>query len=289
MTTHEDARPRHVTRFAPSPTGLLHLGHAYAALQAAEAAAGGRFLLRIEDIDQGRCKPAFEEAIFEDLAWLGLVWETPVRRQSEHFADYQAALNRLKHENLLYPCFCTRADTQREIASAANAPHLAAMGAEGPVYPGTCRHLSAAEQKRRVDAGAPYAWRLRTDEAAAAMQALIWRDNIRGEVTATPQVLGDVVLARKDTPVSYHLACTWDDALQGVTLVTRGEDLFAATHIHRLLQALLHLPIPCYHHHRLITGPDGKKFSKRDRSTTIRALREAGRSPGEVLAMAAHR
>lgn len=275
-----------VTRFAPSPTGLLHLGHAYAALFA-QAAAGpeGRLLLRIEDIDQGRCRPAFEAAIFEDLAWLGLTWETPVRKQSEHMDEYRAALARLDRDGFLYPCFCTRADIQREIAAAATAPHLAKMGPDGPVYPGTCRHLSATARQQRLDAGTPYASRLRTEDAVAATGPLTWTDRARGKIEATPEIFGDVVLARKDTPASYHLACTWDDALQGVTLVTRGEDLLAATHIHRLLQALWKLPAPEYHHHPLITDADGKKFSKRDQAPTLRALREAGKSPADVIAM----
>lgn len=276
-----------ITRFAPSPTGFLHLGTAYAALIAARAAGpSGRFLLRIEDIDQGRCRPECEAAIFEDLAWLGLVWEQPVRCQSEHFAEYAAALGALEKQDLLYPCFCTRADIQREIASAASAPHVGpAMGPDGPVYPGTCRHLSTAEQRRRMDAGEAYALRLRMDAATAATGALAWQDAGRGEQRAAPDVFGDVVLARKDTPASYHLACTWDDALQGITLVTRGEDLFAATHVHRLLQALWKLPTPLYHHHGLVLAPDGKKFSKRDQSPTLRALRAEGKTPDDVLKM----
>jgi len=273
------------TRFAPSPTGYLHLGHAYAALVAASAAAdGGRFLLRLEDIDQGRCRPAFEAAIYEDLAWIGMTWETPVRRQSEHFADYRAALARLERMSLLYPCFCTRQDIAREIANAAAAPH--ASGPEGPVYPGTCRSLPDSESIQRMDAGEVYALRLRMDDAAAAAGLLSWHDTGKGVVVATPEIFGDVVLARKDVPASYHLACTWDDALQGVTLVTRGEDLFAATHVHRLLQALLDLPVPRYFHHALLTGADGKKFSKRDKAPTLRVLRESGRTAAEVLQMA---
>jgi glutamyl-Q tRNA(Asp) synthetase len=239
-------------------------------------------LLRIEDIDRGRCRPEFEAAIYEDLAWLGLMWEGLVRRQSEHFDDYRVALDRLEREGLLYPCFCTRAD----IAAAASAPHLQARGPDGPIYPGTCRQLSRTEQRRRKDAGMPYALRLRMDVAGAAVGALSWRDTTHGKIIATPELFGDVVLARKDTPASYHLACTWDDALQGVTLVTRGEDLFAATHIHRLLQALLRLPTPAYAHHGLLTGADGKKFSKRDQAPTLRALREGGRSAADVRVLA---
>ena len=269
-----------VTRFAPSPTGYLHLGTAYAALIAARA--GKRFLLRIEDIDQSRCRPEFEDAGHEDLGWLGLTWEHPVRRQSEHFAEYTAALASLEKQDLLYPCFCTRADIQREIAGAASAPHV---GPDGPVYPGTCQHLTSAAQRRRMDAGEAYALRLRMDAAIAGAGALTWHDAARGEQRASPEIFGDVVLARKDTPASYHLACTWDDALQGITLVTRGEDLFAATHVHRLLQALWRLPTPLYHHHGLVLAPDGKKFSKRDQSPTLRALRAEGKTPDDVLRM----
>jgi glutamyl-Q tRNA(Asp) synthetase len=272
-----------VTRFAPSPTGHLHLGHAFAALFAEEAAraGGGRFLLRIEDIDQGRCRPEFEAAILEDLAWLGLRWEGPVRRQSEHFADYGAALDRLRALGLLYPCFCTRRDIRREIEAAGHAPH----GPDGPLYPGTCRALSEAERERRVAAGEPYALRLDVAPAIARAGPLAWRDRERGRIEAAPALFGDVVLARKDAPTSYHLAVTLDDHLQGVTLVTRGEDLFAATHVHRLLQALLGLESPDYHHHRLLTDRAGRRFAKRDRSLTLRALRAAGRTPAEVRAV----
>ena len=274
------------TRFAPSPTGFLHLGTAYSALFAAAAAGpGGRFLLRIEDIDTGRSRPDFEAAIYEDLAWLGLGWETPVRRQSEHLDDYRAVVARLQTDGLLYPCFCTRADIQREIAGAASAPHLVAMGPDGPIYPGTCRHLSTQEQQRRMDAGDSYALRLRMNEAVTRTGPLTWHDAARGEIKATPDIFGDVVLARKDAPASYHLACTWDDALQSVTLVTRGEDLLPATHIHRLLQALWKLPTPRYHHHALLKAPDGKKFSKRDQAMTLRSWREAGKSKDDVVAM----
>jgi len=276
----------HVTRFAPSPTGFLHLGTAYSALFAARAAGGGgRFLLRIEGIDGGRCRPEFESAVYEDLAWLGLVWERPVRRQAEHFSAYAAVVGRMKTEGLLYPCFCTRAEIEREVAAAASAPHLTTMGPDGPIYPGTCRYLSTAQQRVRMDAGTPYALRLRMDEARARAGALTWHDAALGEVNATPEIFGDVVLARKDVPASYHLACTWDDALQGVTLVTRGKDLVPATHIHRLLQALWKAPAPAYHHHPLLIGPDGKKFSKRDQAPTIRALREAGKTADDVVKM----
>ncbi len=277
-----------VTRFAPSPTGLLHLGSAYSALFAARAAreAGGRFLLRIEDIDRTRCRPEFTAALFEDLAWLGLRWEEPVRVQSEHFDDYRAALARLDAMGLVYPCFCTRSEILAEIAAAGGAPHPAdPHGADGPLYPGTCRRLSAGERAARLARGDDHAFRLDTAKAAARAGPLAWHDRARGPQTARPELLGDVVLARKDTPTSYHLAVTLDDHLQGVTLVTRGEDLFAATHIHRLLQALLGLAVPGYHHHKLLTGPDGRRFAKRDRALTLRALRESGRTPAEVRAM----
>jgi glutamyl-Q tRNA(Asp) synthetase len=278
-----------VTRFAPSPTGLIHLGSAYSALFAEHAAreSGGRFLLRIEDIDRTRCRPEFTGAIFEDLAWLGLSWEEPVRVQSEHFADYRAALARLDAKGLVYPCFCTRTEIMAEIAAAGGAPHLAdPHGAQGPLYPGTCRRLSADERAARLARGDDHAIRLDSAKAAAQAGPLSWHDRARGEQAARPELLGDAVLARKDTPTSYHLAVTLDDHLQGITLVTRGEDLFVATHTHRLLQALLGLGVPDYYHHKLITGPDGRRFAKRDRALTLRAMREAGRTPAEVRTMA---
>jgi glutamyl-Q tRNA(Asp) synthetase len=269
-----------VTRFAPSPTGYLHLGHAYSALIGwrAARAAGGRFLLRLEDIDRARCRPEFAAAIQEDLAWLGLDWDGPVRIQSEHFADYRAALDRLAAASLLYPCFCSRAAIMVEVARTAVAPH----GPDGPLYPGTCRALGAAERVRRIGAGEGFALRLDMGAALARAGALFWEDEQRGRIAADPVRFGDVVLARKDTPASYHLAVTVDDALQGVTLVTRGEDLFAATHIHRLLQALLELPVPRWWHHQLLTDATGRRYAKRDRALTLRALREAGRDAKEV-------
>lgn len=268
-----------VTRFAPSPTGWLHLGHAYAALFAQEQAAGGRFLIRLEDIDGTRARPEYVGAIFEDLAWLGLEWEEPVRRQSEHFDDYRAALKRLEAMGVLYPCFCTRREIQEEIARAGNAP----QGPDGPLYPGTCRGRSAEERVQRMAAGEQYA--LRLDVAKAVKQAageLVWTDRGRGTFKAQPAVFGDVVLARKDTPASYHLAVVVDDALQGITLVTRGEDLLEATHLHRLLQALLGLPVPEWRHHGLITDENGKRLAKRDDARSLRSLREAGWTPERV-------
>jgi glutamyl-Q tRNA(Asp) synthetase len=273
-----------VTRFAPSPTGHLHLGHAHSALVGWHAArnAGGRFLLRIEDIDTGRCRPEFTAAIIEDLTWLGLDWDGPARVQSAHLADYRGALDRLAHSGVIYPCFCTRADIKAEMARADAAPH----GPEGPLYPGTCRALAPAEREARIAAGAPFALRLEMARAVALVGPLSWHDAFAGTVAADPLSHGDVVLARKDAPTSYNLAVTVDDALQGVTLVTRGEDLFAATHVHRLLQALLGLPTPHYRHHPLVTDASGRRFAKRDRAMTLRLLRESGRAPAEVLKMA---
>ncbi|MCF8506982.1 MAG: tRNA glutamyl-Q(34) synthetase GluQRS [Caulobacter sp.] len=271
---------RPVTRFAPSPTGHLHLGHAHSALFA--AAQGGTFLLRIEDIDAGRCRPEFEDSIAEDLAWLGLDWPKPVRRQSEHMDDYAAALARLEGLGLLYPCFCTRREIRDEVAGAGRAPH----GPEGALYGGACRRLSDAQCAERKTEGRPWASRLDVGRAVALTGPLVFHDRGRGRIEADPRMFGDVVLARKDAPTSYHLAVTVDDALQGVTLVTRGEDLLAATHIHRLLQALLGLDVPEYHHHGLLRDAQGRRLAKRDRAATLRSLREAGRTPEEVRAMA---
>ncbi|MGH7089954.1 MAG: tRNA glutamyl-Q(34) synthetase GluQRS [Stellaceae bacterium] len=275
-----------VTRFAPSPAGLLHLGHAYAALFAWRRAreASGRFLLRLEDIDATRCREEFAAGILEDLAWLGLDWDGPVRRQSQHLDEYRAALARLDAMGLIYPCFCTRAEIRAEIARAERAP----QGPEGPLYPGTCRALLAAERAERIASGAPYALRLDVARAAERTGALAWEDERAGTVAADPLSLGDVVLARKDAPTSYHLAVTCDDAAQGVTLVTRGADLFAATHIHRLLQALFYLPTPRYCHHALIADAAGRRLAKREGAPSLRALRQSGRSPEAVRAMAAN-
>jgi glutamyl-Q tRNA(Asp) synthetase len=273
-----------VTRFAPSPTGYLHLGHAASALTGWLAAkrTGGRFILRIEDIDATRCRPEYEAAIHEDLAWLGLDWERPVRRQSEHMADYAAAIERLRELAVLYPCFCTRQAIAAEIAAATNAPH----GPDGPIYPGTCRRLTAEERATRMDQGQSYALRLDAAAAGRLTGPLSWQEEGRGTVTVEPGKLGDAVLARKDVEASYHLAVTVDDALQGVTLVTRGEDLFHATHLHRVLQALLGLAVPSYKHHILLTNAAGRRLAKRDGAFALRALRLVGRSPDEVRAMA---
>jgi glutamyl-Q tRNA(Asp) synthetase len=270
-----------ITRFAPSPTGLLHLGHAYAALFAFEEAraAEGRFLLRMEDIDLTRVRPEYEAAIHDDLRWLGLAWEEPVRRQIEHFADYRAALDKLESLGVLYPCFCTRREIQDEIARAGAAPH----GPEGPVYPGICRNLSAAEVEARKATGRDYALRLHLDKAMQiAGSGLAWDDLAHGRFVADPSPLGDVVLARKETPTSYHLAVVVDDAAQGITLVTRGEDLLPATHLHRVLQGLLDLPVPQWKHHRLITDDQGRRLAKRDNARALRTLREQGWTPDRV-------
>ena len=270
-------------RFAPTPSGYMHLGHAYSALIAwANARAeGSRFLLRIEDIDRSRCRPAFEQAIYQDLAWLGVDWRRPVRRQSEHMADYAEALKALGEKGVLYPCFCTRSEVRAEIENADAAPH----GPDGPHYPGTCRSLSRAEQNRRIRAGKAHALRIDMAKATALAGPLTWTDRKRGEVRADPLSAGDVVLARKDVPTSYHLAVTVDDHLQGVSLVTRGWDLFHATHVHRLLQALLGLDTPVYYHQPMITDPNGVRLAKRNRAMTLRALRNARKTAGDVRRM----
>lgn len=278
-----------ITRFAPSPTGFLHLGHAYAALFAFEQArrAGGRFLIRIEDIDATRCRPEFEQAIFEDLAWLGeglpgWGWEEPVRRQSENMDSYAKAAAALQATGLAYPCFCTRAQILAEVQKAAAAPHES----NTPVYPGTCRTLSASAQRTRMEEGARYALRLNMTRALKKAGELFFREEGRGELRARPETFGDFVIARKEMPASYHLACTLDDDLQGVTLVTRGVDLAEATHVQRLLQALLGLKTPDYLHHKLVRDESGRRLAKRDKDATIRALRESGMSPADVRALA---
>ena len=264
-----------VTRFAPSPTGLLHLGHAFAALTAAQA--GDRFLLRIEDIDTTRLRQEFVDAIFEDLTWLGLRWEEPVLRQSTRFDAYLSALSELNRRGLLYRCFCTRKEIAEEIARASEAPH----GPEGPLYPGTCRHLTDVERKSRIASGASYALRLDVQKAASAAGPLTFTEH-GSTIAVDPLLFGDVVLARKETPVSYHLVVVVDDAFQEVTLVTRGNDLLPATHIQRVLQALLGLPDPAYAHHRLILDSQGRKFSKRDKAVTLRELRASGETPASL-------
>ncbi|SDA25753.1 tRNA glutamyl-Q(34) synthetase GluQRS [Sphingomonas sp. NFR15] len=267
-----------VTRFAPSPTGRLHIGHAASAIRAHDHARtrGGRVLLRIEDIDGTRSRPEFIAGIEEDLRWLGLTWDGPALRQSARLDAYTTALDRLRGMGLLYRCFCTRA----EIAASLSAPH---GGPDGPLYPGTCRRLSAADAAAR--AAAPHCWRIDMAAAVARTGPLGWDDAQAGDITANPLAHGDVVLARKDAPASYHLAVTVDDAWQGVTDVVRGADLFAATDVHRLLQALLGLPTPRYHHHPLLTDAAGKRLAKRDGAPTLAALRDRG-TDGIALAAA---
>jgi glutamyl-Q tRNA(Asp) synthetase len=275
-----------VTRFAPSPTGRLHLGHAYSAILAHDYArtGGGAFLLRIEDIDPGRTREGFVDGIVEDLAWLGLAWDGEFVRQSRRLPLYAAALDRLKAEGLVYPCFCTRSAIAAEIAASASAPHpgsgSGAGGPDGPLYPGTCRRLSASDRRSR--AHEPHAWRLDSAAASARAGPLYWRDGDT-EVQAEPEAFGDVVLARKDAPTSYHLAVTVDDADQGVTDVVRGRDLYSATDVHRLLQALLGLPTPHYHHHPLLTDSEGRRLAKRHGAPALADLRAAG-ADGRALA-----
>lgn len=278
--------PQLITRFAPSPTGLLHRGHAYAAIAAHDLAGnhGGQFLVRLEDIDNTRCRSEFEQSIFDDLSWLGLTWKQPVRRQSEHLNEYRLAVDILQKRGLLFPCFCTRRDIQEEIQRAGGAP----QGEEGPLYPGICRRLSVDEQQQRMNSGEPYALRLDLQlamtlaEREVGRHGLTWHDRNRGTQTAQPQHFGDVVLVRKDIGCSYHLAVVLDDALQQVSLVTRGSDLFEATHLHRLLQHLLSLPVPEYLHHRLILDDQGRRLAKRDRSETLQSLRERGITPQQI-------
>ncbi|WP_066968028.1 tRNA glutamyl-Q(34) synthetase GluQRS [Rhizorhabdus dicambivorans] len=271
-----------ISRFAPSPTGRLHLGHGFSALCAHDLArsAGGRFLLRIEDIDPIRCRPEHVAGIIEDLAWLGIGWDEPPLFQSQRLPLYADALGRLKAAGLVYPCFCTRARIAAEIAASAAAPH----GPDGPLYPGICRDLPDEERAVRIAAGEAHAWRLDVAKAAALAGPLSWHDARAGEVAATPHAHGDVVLARKDAPTSYHLAVTVDDAAQGVTDVVRGEDLFAATHVHRLLQALLALPVPRYHHHALLADEKGERLAKRAGSPTLASMRAEGADPVELVA-----
>ncbi len=281
-------------RFAPSPNGDLHLGHAHSALLNARLAAeaGGRFLLRIEDIDLERCTPAFERGILDDLAWLGIGWEEPVRRQSEHFADYAAALEHLIDEGLAYPAFMSRGEARAWIAEQA-AGHWPRDPDGAPHYPPCDRSLPERERRARIDAGEPYAWRLDMKAALArAHGPQDWYETgmgpkgETGPVAADPGAWGDLVLGRKDTPVSYTLCVVVDDALQGVTDVVRGRDLFYATAAQRLLQDLLGLPVPTYRHHDLVLGEDGRKLSKSRRDTSLRALREAGATPRDVMRMA---
>jgi glutamyl-Q tRNA(Asp) synthetase len=271
-----------ITRFAPSPTGLLHKGHAYSALKAYHYAQvhNGTFILRIEDIDKVRCKPEFIDAIYEDLHWLGIRWQEPVRVQSHHMHDYQASLNKLRKMGIAYPCFCTRKNIQDEIERAGHAPH----GPEGPIYPGICRGLSHEEQSDRIANHDAYAWRLNLEKALKITgDVLHWHDELHGLQTARPHDLGDIVLSRKDTPTSYHLSVITDDALQGVSHIVRGDDLFHATHIHVVLQKLLGLPQPRYIHHPLLTDKAGKRFAKRDKAQTLQSIRASDISATQLI------
>jgi glutamyl-Q tRNA(Asp) synthetase len=271
------------TRFAPSPTGPLHLGHAYSAVAAHDAArtTGGIFRLRIDDIDQGRSRDAWRAAIDEDLAWLGLNIEGPVVVQSARMALYAAARDALRELGLLYPCFCTRAEIAAEITASANAPH----GPDGAAYPGTCRARDSAEVAERLAAGQAAAWRMHMDAAVARAGTLHWQDAVAGYVTADLSAAGDIVLWRRDGGPAYHLASTVDDADMAVERVVRGADLFAATNIHRLLQALLNLPVPEYHHHRLVAGADGRRLAKRDDAASLASLRASGLDGAKLTAM----
>ncbi len=289
MTEFMQAMPP-VFRFAPSPNGYLHLGHAFSALLNFDLAreTGGRFLLRIEDIDAMRCRPEFEAAIYDDLAWLGIAWETPVRRQSEHHLDYRAALEKLSQLGLVYPSFESRAEIARLVDEREAAGPWPRDPDGAPLYPGTARSLSPDERARLLQSGASYALRLDMAVACADISDLAWTERgegpagERGRLAAHPQAWGDVILARKEAPTSYHLSVVVDDALQGVTEVVRGQDLFHATSVHRLLQQLLGLPEPAYRHHRLICDEAGRKLSKSGKATGLRELRSAGAAPADI-------
>lgn len=272
--------PHLVTRFAPSPTGRLHVGHGLSALLGHDLARdrGGRFLLRIEDIDMTRCRPEFTDGIQEDLQWLGIAWDD-IAVQSERLAMYDAALEQLKAQGLVYPCFCSRADIAREVAASLSAPH----GADGPLYPGTCRTLSDSERAARIGQGDPHSWRLDIGAAMARTGPLSWHDETAGDVAVDPDALGDLILKGRDRPASYHLAVVVDDAAQGVTDIVRGRDVLASTHAHRMLQELLGLPVPYYRHHRLVVDAEGKRLAKRAAGLSLAGLREAGWD-GEALA-----
>jgi glutamyl-Q tRNA(Asp) synthetase len=279
-----------IFRFAPSPNGYLHLGHAHSALLNADMAreTGGRLLLRIEDIDPQRCRPEYEAAICEDLRWLGISWGEPVRRQSENFSDYRAAIAKLEADGLIYPSFESRSEINALIAERERQGHWPRDPDGAPLYPGDARKMPPAERERRRRAGEPFALRIAMDAALARAGALTWTEAGSGPqgqtgcIAGAPQMWGDVVLARKELPTSYHLAVVVDDALQGVTHVVRGQDLFWATGIHRLLQHLLDLPEPVYHHHRLILDADGRKLSKTTQATSLRELRAGGASAVDI-------
>lgn len=295
----DDKAGQDVLRFAPSPNGWLHLGHAYSALFAHEMARnlGARFLLRIEDIDIGRCRPEYEGAIYEDLRWLGIDWEEPVRRQSEHFADYERHLKRLRDMELVYPCFATRKEIQDAIIATGIPLQNWPVDPDGaPLYPGIYKDISRERLNDLMWDGRTYAWRLDTEKALAEAKRIAGGPitfmeegesprGHKGRIAVQPELFGDVVIARKDVPTSYHLAVVTDDALQDVTLVTRGQDLFAATYIHRILQVLLGLPEPRYHHHGLIRDETGRRLSKSAKDMGLRELRAAGNSPEDIRHM----
>ena len=271
-----------ITRFAPSPTGNLHLGHAFSALFAEREArtSNGKFLVRIEDIDTARCNSAFEASIFEDLSWLRLTWEKPVRKQSNHMADYAKGLKKLENLGLLYRCTLSR----KELSEVMSAPHPDnALNSTQKTPTDTLRYISAIENERRLGAGAPYAIRLHMGAALKLAGNLKWYDCEHGEQTAVPETFGDIVLARKDIATSSHLSVTIDDAIQGITRVTRGNDLLPATHIHRLLQELLELPTPDYHHHKMITDKNGLRLAKRNKSSTLQEMKKSGQNPEDII------
>lgn len=278
---------RITTRFAPSPTGMLHLGHAYSALAAHDfaRARNGRFLLRFEDIDPGRVREQYYAAIEEDLRWLGLAWDEEPLRQSARYTAYQAAIDTLAARALVYPCFCTRKEIAAEIAASASAPHVRSGtgGIDGPFYPGTCRALDRAEREARM-AGEAFAWRLDMARSTALAGPLFWEDATLERIAARPALHGDIVLTRKDAPASYALAVVVDDAAQAVTDILRGKDLVAATDVQRLLQALLDLPQPHYHHHELVTDESGKRLAKRDDARSLHTLRRTGADPQAIVA-----
>lgn len=270
------------TRFAPSPTGRLHLGHAYAAKIAHDLArsTSGEFLLRFEDIDITRVREEYFDRIEEDLRWLGLEWDHSPLRQTNRLAAYELALTELQKQKVIYPCFCTRREIDEEISRIVEAP----QGPEGPLYPGICKRLTTTEREARLNSGIPFSWRLDAEMAASLTGSLTFHDRHHGLIQVQPNLLGDVILARKDIGTSYHLAVVVDDAFQKITDVTRGEDLLASTHVHRLLQALLGYPEPQYLHHRLILDDSGKRLAKRHDSLSLQTMRDQGLSPAEVLA-----
>lgn len=269
-----------ITRFAPSPTGLLHLGHAFSALDAASAAGPrGVFRVRIDDLDQGRCRPEFVDDLRRDLAWLGLDWPRPERVQSRELKAYRTALSKLRDRDLIYPCFCSRSDIRRRIEGIASAPH----GIDGPRYPGTCRGVDRMEARDRIDAGEAHCLRLDASKAMAMTGPLIWREQGGADNKVEADLLDDVVLARRDGAPAYHLAVVVDDAEEGVTLVTRGRDLVPSTSIHRLLISLLNLPVPNWRHHPLVLDEAGRRLAKREDAKAIKVYREAGWTPAQLL------